>query len=80
MKNPNETIFKDDFAFTLFSKMKGFYSKESTDLANYSFLFYGHSVNDSDLDNQYLGTQSTDVNPGPSKAYYFTGFNLKYNF
>ena len=51
-----------------------------TNQINYSFLFYGHSINDSDLDNQYLGTQSTDVNPGPSKAYYFTGFNLKYNF
>ena len=51
-----------------------------TNQINYSFLFYGHSINDSDLDNQYLGTVSTDVNPGPDKAYYFTGFNLKYNF
>ena len=51
-----------------------------TNQINYSFLFYGHSINDSDLDNQYLGTASTDVNPGPDKAYYFTGFNLKYNF
>ena len=51
-----------------------------TNQINYSFLFYGHSINDSDLDNQYLGTVSTDVNPGPDKAYYLTGFNLKYNF
>ena len=51
-----------------------------TNQINYSFLFYGNSINDSDLDNQYLGTVSTDVNPGPDKAYYLTGFNLKYNF
>ena len=51
-----------------------------TNQINYSFLFYGNSINDSDLDNQYLGTASTDVNPGPDKAYYLTGFNLKYNF
>jgi iron complex outermembrane receptor protein len=32
-------------------------------------------------DNQYNNTSIyTDVNPGPSKAYFFTGFNLKYNF
>lgn len=40
LKNPHETIFAGDFAFTLFEKMKAFYSGESTDLANYSFLFY----------------------------------------
>lgn len=28
-KNPHETIFKDAFVFTLFDKMKGFYSKET---------------------------------------------------
>ena len=54
--------------------------KNLTNQINYSFLFYGNSINDSDLDNQYLGTASTDVNPGPDKAYYLTGFNLKYNF
>ena len=43
-----------------------------TNQINYSFLFYGNSINDSDLDNQYLGTASTDVNPGPDKAYYLT--------
>lgn len=50
-----------------------------TNQINYSFLFYGHSINDSDLDNQYLGNTSTDVNPGPDKAYYFAGFNLRFN-
>lgn len=38
-KNPHETIFKDDFAFALFEKMKGIYSNTSTSQADYSFLF-----------------------------------------
>lgn len=40
LQNLHETIFKNNFAFTLFEKMKGFYNNQSTDLANYSFLFY----------------------------------------
>ena len=52
-----------------------------TSQINYTFLFYGNSINDSDKDNQYLDSSVfTDVNPGPSKAYFFTGFNVKYNF
>ncbi|WET50622.1 TonB-dependent receptor plug domain-containing protein [Chryseobacterium indologenes] len=52
-----------------------------TSQINYTFLFYGNSINDSDKDNQYNNTAIyTDVNPGSSKAYFFTGFNLKYNF
>ena len=52
-----------------------------TNQINYTFLFYGNSINDSDKDNQYLDpTVFTDVNPGPNKAYFFTGFNVKYNF
>lgn len=48
---------------------------------NYTFLFYGNSINDTDADNQYNDANvATDVNPGPNKAYFFTGFNLKYNF
>jgi hypothetical protein len=39
LKNPNETIFKDDFAFTLFDKMKQHYSDTKTPQADYSFLF-----------------------------------------
>jgi hypothetical protein len=39
LKNPNQTIFKNDFAFTLFDKMKGFYNDASKEQANYSFLF-----------------------------------------
>lgn len=52
-----------------------------TSQINYTFLFYGNSINDTDSDNQYNNSAVyTDVNPGPSKAYFFTGFNLKYNF
>ncbi|MNY35196.1 hypothetical protein D3C86_1695840 [compost metagenome] len=51
-----------------------------TNQINYTFLFYGNSINDSDNDNQYNGNSFTDVNPGPNKAYFFTGFNVKYNF
>lgn len=39
LKNPNQTIFKNDFAFTLFDKMKGYYNDTSKEQANYSFLF-----------------------------------------
>lgn len=39
LKNPKQTIFKNDFAFTLFDKMKGFYNDASKEQANYSFLF-----------------------------------------
>lgn len=52
-----------------------------TNQINYTFLFYGNSINDSDSDNQYLDSSIyTDVNPGPNKAYFFTGLNIKYNF
>lgn len=48
---------------------------------NYTFLFYGNSINDSDVDSQYNDPNVfTDVNPGPSKAYFFTGRNLRYQF
>lgn len=51
-----------------------------TSQINYTFLFYGNSINDTDSDNQYNNSAVyTDVNPGPNKAYFFTGFNLKYN-
>jgi hypothetical protein len=39
LKNTRETIFKDDFAFTLFDKMKQYYSDTKTPQADYSFLF-----------------------------------------
>lgn len=48
-----------------------------TNKINYSFLFLGNNINDSDVGNNYPAGVSTDVNPGPSKAYYFSGVNLK---
>lgn len=52
-----------------------------TSQINYTFLFYGNSINDTDQDNQYNNAAVyTDVNPGPKKAYFFSGFNLKYVF
>ncbi|WP_313214909.1 TonB-dependent receptor [Soonwooa sp.] len=52
-----------------------------TNQINYTFLFYGNSINDTDKDNQYNNDNVfTDVNPGPSKAYFYSGFNLKYRF
>lgn len=50
-----------------------------TSQKNYTFLFLGNNIKDSDAGSNYPG-QFTDVNPGPKKAYYFTGFNLKYHF
>ncbi len=46
---------------------------------NYTFLFLGNNINDSDAGSNYPG-QFTDINPGPKNAYYFTGFNMKYHF
>ncbi|WP_304344107.1 TonB-dependent receptor [Chryseobacterium koreense] len=51
-----------------------------TSQINYTFLFLGNNVKDSDPGSQYYGVATTDVNPGPSKAYFFGGLNLKYRF
>lgn len=50
-----------------------------TSQINYTFLFLGNNINDSDANSNYPG-QKTDLNPGPSKAYFFGGLNLKYHF
>ncbi|SFI12405.1 TonB-dependent receptor [Halpernia frigidisoli] len=50
-----------------------------TSQINYTFLFLGNSINDSDTNSNYPG-QKTDINPGPSKAYFFGGANIKYHF
>ncbi|MEO6830997.1 MAG: TonB-dependent receptor, partial [Chitinophagaceae bacterium] len=47
---------------------------------NYTFLFLGSSINDADKGNGYPAGVATDLNPGPSKAYFFGGFGLKYHF
>lgn len=49
-----------------------------TNQINYTFLFLGNNINDSDKGSNY--TVPTDLNPGPGKAYFFYGFNVKYRF
>lgn len=51
-----------------------------TNQINYTFLFLGNSVGDSDPGNGYTAGVATDINPGPSKAYYFGGVNVKFHF
>lgn len=46
---------------------------------NYTFLFLGNSINDADA-NSGFGTTKTDVTPGPSLAYFFSGITLRYRF
>lgn len=50
-----------------------------TNKINYTFLFLGNNINDSDAGSNYPSGVATDVNPGISKAYYFGGVNLKYS-
>lgn len=47
---------------------------------NYTFVFLGNSINDGDPDSQYPANVATDITPGPKKAYFFGGLNLKYRF
>ena len=49
-----------------------------TSKVNYTFLFLGNNINDSDTGSNYPAGVPTDVNPGISKANYFGGVNLKY--
>lgn len=51
-----------------------------TSQVNYTFLFLGNNINDSDPGNGYPAGVTTDVNPGPSKAYFFGGVDVKYHF
>ena len=51
-----------------------------TNQINYTFLFLGNSVGDSDPGSGYTAGVATDINPGPSKAYYFGGMNVKFHF
>jgi iron complex outermembrane receptor protein len=50
-----------------------------TNKVNYTFLFLGNNINDSDTGSNYAAGVATDVNPGPSKAYYFAGVSLTYS-
>lgn len=49
-----------------------------TNQINYTFLFLGNNINDSDKGSNY--SDPTDVNPGPNTSYFFYGVNLKYRF
>ncbi|SEG27594.1 iron complex outermembrane recepter protein [Halpernia humi] len=85
----NERLVK---GFTQYNAKLGYkmrFGKFDTDLyiagnnltsqINYTFLFLGSNINDSDKGSQF-GNQQTDLNPGPNKAYFFGGLNLKYHF
>lgn len=47
---------------------------------NYTYLFMGNSVGDSDKGSGFPSSTPADVTPGPNKAYFFGGFGLKYHF
>ena len=47
-----------------------------TNQKNYTFLFVGNNTNDNKATNLL---NYADVNPGPRKAYFFFGLNLKYH-
>jgi iron complex outermembrane recepter protein len=51
-----------------------------TNQINYTFLFLGNSINDSDAGSNYAAGVATDLNPGANKAYYFGGLNVKFKF
>jgi|GEM_PF-458505 len=51
-----------------------------TNQINYTFLFLGNNINDTDPGSGYPANVTTDVNPGPSKANYFGGMSIKYKF
>jgi iron complex outermembrane receptor protein len=50
-----------------------------TNQINYTFLFLGNNINDSDANSNYPG-QKTDINAGPKNAYFFGGANIKFHF
>lgn len=51
-----------------------------TNQINYTFLFLGNNINDSDPGNNYSPGVATDVTPGPRKFYLFGGVNVKFKF
>jgi iron complex outermembrane receptor protein len=51
-----------------------------TNQTNYTFLFLGGNINDTDPGNNFPTGMAADVNPGSSKAYFWSGLNFKYHF
>ncbi len=48
-----------------------------TNQKNYTYLFTGNATGDSDPGSGYPAGTTTDVTPGPSKAYFFGGLHLR---
>ena len=77
--------YKHSFAFQRFAP-KAFdvdvfmAGNNLTNQINYTFLFLGNSINDADANSGYPTGVTTDVNPGPSLAYFFGGVGLRYHF
>ncbi len=55
-----------------------------TSQINYTYLFIGNSIGDSDKGSNYPSTtdpmKKADVTPGSKNAYFFGGLNIKYHF
>ena len=83
----NQNLVKDFGLFNMklgYKKSFGKYSLDAfamgnnlTNQQNYTFLFVGNNTNDNKAGSLL---SYADVNPGPSKANFFYGLNLKYNF
>ena len=83
----NQNLVKDFGLFNMklgYKKSFGKYQLDAfamgnnlTNQRNYTFLFVGNNTNDNKAGSLL---SYADVNPGPSKAYFFYGLNLKYNF
>lgn len=71
--------YQKEFMNKRFSMDIYFAGNNLTNKINYTFLFLGNNINDSDVGSNYPAGVPTDVNPGASKAYYFGGVNLKYS-
>jgi iron complex outermembrane recepter protein len=54
--------------------------KKTGKKVDFDIYLAGNNVNDSDAGSNYPAGVATDVNPGPSKAYFFGGANLKFKF
>lgn len=67
-------FMKDRFSLDVYAA-----GNNLTSQINYTFLFLGNSINDSDPGSGYPAGVATDVNPGYNKAWFFGGVNLSYH-